>query len=353
MTTRADRPNAEPRALDSVLGELSRALDAAEADPTSRLHSVLLLRRGVVVFERYLTAPVEGPNGPSAPIAFTAEMPRALMSITKTVLALLIGVARDRGLFPDFDTPLLRALPAYADLRSPTLNRVTVRHALTMTAGLYWNEWRSLEGGPDSNAAALETGDPIRFLLNSPLEFEPGTRHVYNSMLSHALLEALRIAVGEPVADFARRVLWEPLGIAPPEWRTLLPGGEVYGGAGLQMRPRDTAKIGRLILDKGAWAGGRVVSADWIEEMTRPYVPVVDPIHHAGGYGYQVWIDRSEFGGRSFVHYDAKGFGGQQLTIVPDLDLVFVVNAGYFRGDRQTVEPLDTLNRLIPLLVSD
>jgi len=353
MTTIDIGPAVEPEALGLDLRELSRTIDAVGSDPASRLHSILLLRRGVLVFERYLTAPTDGPNGPGEPVSHNSEMPHGLMSITKTILALLIGVARDRGLFPELDTPIVEASPAYADLHSSAAKRVTLRHALTMTAGLFWNEWRSIEGGPDSNEAALATSDPVRFLLTSPFEFEPGTRHVYNSMLSHALMGVLRTAVGEPVADFARRVLWEPLGMAAPEWGTLTPGGEVCGGWGLRMRPRDTARIGQLILNRGLWGGAPVVSSAWIDEMTRPQIPVVDPIHHAAAYGYQVWIDRSEIGGRSLVHYDGKGSGGQYLSIVPDLDLVFVVNAGYFGGDRQTAEPLDTLNRLILPFVSD
>jgi CubicO group peptidase (beta-lactamase class C family) len=335
----------------------TRALEDAaartEADATACVHSLLVARYGHLVFERYFTAPFgeAGRRGP--PVRFDADAPHMLRSITKTIVALLFGIARAAGHFPDLDAPILDALPGRAALATPANRRVTIRHALTMTGGFAWNEWRSPPCDlPDSCEAAMTGGDPSCYLLTSAFEHEPGARLNYNSMLSHLLVEAMEAALGEPVKAFARRVLWEPLGIAEPSWETVASGGPVLGGWGIDLRPRDLARIGQLILERGVWRGRRIVPAAWIGEMTAQHVAVADPIHLAPGYGYQIWIGRSESGGRGLVHFDGKGAGGQFLSVVPDLDLVFVMTAGYRGEDRQNSEPLEFLDRHILPFVS-
>src|ERR1700688_4839242 len=99
----------------------------------------------------------------------------------------------------------------------------------------------------------------------------PGTQWNYNSGSTELLGAVLRKATGKPVDELARTLLFGPLGITDVEWYPY-PGGNVSAAAGLRLRPRDLAKIGQLILQRGAWNGAQIVSAGWIDASTTPQI---------------------------------------------------------------------------------
>jgi CubicO group peptidase (beta-lactamase class C family) len=85
-------------------------------------------------------------------------------------------------------------------------------------------------------------------------------------MLLSAILQQ---ATGQPLLDFAREALFEPLGITDVDWFSLTDSGETAAFAGLRLRPRDMARVGQLVLDGGVWNGQRVVSQAWVAEAPR------------------------------------------------------------------------------------
>ena len=112
-------------------------------------------------------------------------------------------------------------------------------------------------------------------------------------MLLAALLQKV---TGKPWTAFAREALFDPLGIDDLEWVIVEPSDEPAAGGGLRLRPRDMAKIGQLVLNKGEWKGQSVVSASWIKDS-------LEPRHKAGdglSYGYQWWLGASDIGGKSY-----------------------------------------------------
>jgi hypothetical protein len=95
----------------------------------------------------------------------------------------------------------------------------------------------------------------------------------------------------------------------------------------LWLRPRDMAKIGQLVLDRGCWNGARVVSENWIDTATAPQIKTIyDGLY----YGYQFWLGASSVSGRQVNWFAAHGQGGQRIFIVPTLDIVAVVTAGNY-----------------------
>ena len=80
----------------------------------------------------------------------------------------------------------------------------------------------------------------------------------------------LERASGKPLEAFAREALFEPLGITDCEWKNYPKNGKIAAAAGLRLRPRDAAKIGQLVLNRGTWNGQQIVSADWIEKSITP-----------------------------------------------------------------------------------
>jgi CubicO group peptidase (beta-lactamase class C family) len=132
-------------------------------------------------------------------------------------------------------------------------------------------------------------------------------------------------ATGKPLAGFADEELFRPLNISEFEW-IKLPAGDAAAASGLRLRPRDMAKIGQLVLNKGRWNGRQLVSEQWLAEATQGR-------YDGWGlnrYGYQWWIGES-----SGVAWIAGwGFGGQRIFIVPDRDLA-VTTAGLYQSNKQ------------------
>ena len=132
-------------------------------------------------------------------------------------------------------------------------------------------------------------------------------------------------ATGRPLDEFAREVLFEPLGIADVEWTRVK--GDTDAGGGLRLRPRDMAKIGQLVLAGGRWNDRQIVSKDWIETSTTSKIKATDDQY----YGYLWWLGRARTNAGVVSWIGALGRGGQSIRIVPESNLVVAVTAGYYQ----------------------
>jgi CubicO group peptidase (beta-lactamase class C family) len=117
---------------------------------------------------------------------------------------------------------------------------------------------------------------------------------------------------------FAQKYLFEPLGIKNYHW-DLDADGVPIGGWGLQMTPREMAKLGYLYLNNGRWDGKQVVSAGWVQQATQPRYETDSD--HGLGYGYQWWTYPTHGA------YAALGRDGQTIFVVPELSLMVVTTA--------------------------
>ena len=147
-------------------------------------------------------------------------------------------------------------------------------------------------------------------------------------------------ATGKRFDVLAATLLFDPLGVSDVAW-TWLPNGDPKNWCCLWMRPRDMAKIGQLVLDRGRWNGGQVVSETWINAATAPQIKT---IYRGLDYGFQFWLGASFVSGKRIDWVEAQGQGGQRIFIVPTLDLVTVVTAGNYYGN-------DRLANLVPQIV--
>jgi CubicO group peptidase (beta-lactamase class C family) len=120
----------------------------------------------------------------------------------------------------------------------------------------------------------------------------------------------------------------------------------------LRLRPRDAAKVGQLVLDKGKWNGRQIVSAKWIEESTKPRMQTIGMLGSIFFYGYQWWMGRTLAPDGEVKWIAGIGLGGQRLFIVPELDLVVMITSGLYTSPRQGVAALDALYKfIVPALV--
>lgn len=274
------------------------------------LHAILLARGDRLFFENYEPG-TSAATGSS--VAYDRGMVHELYSVTKSVTGTLVGIAQDEGLIGSLAQPISTFFPREADLFEDSLRaRITIEHLLTMSAGIQWDETTYPFSGDDSDVA--------RLLLALPMESAPGTRFVYNSGLSILLGEIVKEASGTSADQFAEERLFEPLGIETYSWLKF-PSGTVQAGSGLDLRPRDMAKLGALYLAGGVWNGVQIVSQDWVQQACTAKAPDVS-------YGYHWWIDGLEASDEVAVSCTAAGSAGQYIFVFPDFNLVAVFTAG-------------------------
>jgi CubicO group peptidase (beta-lactamase class C family) len=305
---------------------LCRMADRLAASDDANIHAVLVARGGKLAFERYFRGSDEINSHPVGKITFDADTLHNVKSVTKSVASLAVGIAIDRGLIRSINQPIFSFFPELSDLRSPEKDRIQLVHALTMTMGLKWVEATPATGDENNDEARMHrASDPCRYVLGLPATAPPGQEYFYNTGALTLVSAIIRKATGRPLDEFARETLFEPMGIAKVEWIRVK--GDSDAGGGLRLRPRDMAKIGQLVLAGGRWNDHQIVPRGWIETSTAP------KIEATGGqfYGYLWFLGRSLPNGREVHWAGALGRGGQSIRIVPELDLVVAVTAGYYQ----------------------
>ena len=222
-------------------------------------------------------------------------------SAVKSLLGLLTGILVSDGSIGSVDDPVGLYLPEW---KAGAEGGVTVRHLLTMTAGL--QKWAGSGRGHPGVVAMRNT---TAFVLDLPLDWEPGTRWEYSNEGAQLLSPLLENAAGMPLAAFARERLLDPLGMASSAMMV----DEYYNTVtigGMDTRAEEFARLGQLILNEGDWNGQQLVSKEWIHTM-------LTPSPQNAGYGMTWWLH--EDGAVS-----AAGTFDQILYVFPDLDLVTI-----------------------------
>lgn len=295
----------------------------AFADSPRNLHSLVVVRHGRLVAEAYRDGRDRSTYLPWARrTAFDQDTLHDVRSITKSVVALLWGIAESEGTVPPATTPVLGLLPSLADLRTGGRERITVADLLCMRSGLAWDESGGYARWGNDERGLLWRADPARYVFARPLVAPPGTRFNYNGGLTAVLGLLLEQRTGMSLQDYARQKLFEPLGIRDWEWVADL-RGRTRAYTGLRLLPRDMARIGRLVLDEGRWQGRPLVPASWLRTA-------LAPCGGKGDYGYQWWSGTVWISGQQVGWQGALGNGGQRLFVVPALDLVVVTTAGEY-----------------------
>jgi CubicO group peptidase (beta-lactamase class C family) len=248
-----------------------------------------------------------------------------LASITKSVSSTLIGIAIDKGFIESVDAKVIDLLPEYADaVTDPRFEQITVEHLMTMTSGLEWFEQGSSYNDPrNSEYRMVESEDWVRFVLSRPVRDPPGETFLYNTGGIHLLSAIIKSTTGQYANEFAEEHLFHPMGIRAYQWNRDPRGHPCTGGTdgGVGLRARDLAKFGWLFLHDGTWKGKQIVSPQWIETATRKHQ------QFPGGrssYGYNWFPGSKVVDGKSYDYVASFGYGGQNLFLVPELDLIVV-----------------------------
>jgi CubicO group peptidase (beta-lactamase class C family) len=311
-------PTGPAPAQPSEPAPAARALDFDQVDREARqlprLHSLLVSRRGEVLFERY----------------YSGRRPAAMANIksaSKSVISALIGIAIERRLIPSVDTPVVKYFPELVKDGDARKQTITVEHLLMMRPGL--------EGTSNRNYGAWVTSrNWVQHALARPMFAAPGEEMEYSTGNTHLLSAIITKAAGVSTWQFASEALAKPLGFSLAQWPRD-PQGIYFGGNDMLMTPRQLLAFGELYLNKGRVGDRQIIPESWVKkscegrerrppafERSRDPDGIPDPTRDRK-YGYGWWV--RDFAGEETCF--AWGYGGQYVFVVPDLDLVVVTTS--------------------------
>lgn len=316
------------------------------------VHSIVVARHGKLVFEQYFPGYDQPWGQPDGQHEFTATTRHDMRSVSKSVVSLLVGIAIDRKLIEGVDEPVLKFFPDHQAVKQAGWEAITLRHLLTMSSGIKWDEALAWTDPNNDGPHLVSEADPIGYVLARPVVAPPDVLWTYNGGGTELLGNILEQVSGKPLEAFAREALFQPLGITDVEWKAYK-NGKIAAAAGLRSRPRDAAKLGQLVLNRGQWNGEQVVSADWIVQSITPRFQAVGYFGGTLFYGYQWWMGRSLVGGKEIKWIGAFGWGGQRIFIVPELDLVMMTTTAQYGQPKEGLAAIDILSNIVIPSVRD
>lgn len=277
------------RQVETLFRELEKSREL-------HMHNVMILRNGKVIGEANF-------------YPYRSDLWHFTYSMSKSVVSMAVGflIAEEKL---TLDTKIVDIFRKNVGLFSFIRQKdLTVRHLLTMTSGVSFNETGAISGN-----------DWVKGYLEAFCHHEPGEFFEYNSMNTYMLSAAVTEVAGEPLVEYLRPRLFTPLGITRVFWETC-PKGNNKGGWGLFLCAEDMAKLGQLYLDGGKWNGQQIIPEEWVKESVSAKVV---PPEETGfpGYGYQIWSCKRE------GQFAFNGMLGQNVFVYPDVNMVVVTTAG-------------------------
>jgi len=338
----SDWPTATPESVGLNPAPLNQLAARIEGDSSVNIHSVLIVKGGSLVFERYFSGPDEDWGTDLGVVDFGVDTLHDLRSVSKSVTSALVGIAVGEGRLPGINTDALDLFPAYREHLAPDKRGLRLENILTMTAGLDWFEPPDYTNPGNDEIRMINSPDPVAFVLGRSLATAPGDRFEYNGGLPTLLGYLLEQAYGQRGDQILREKLLEPLGIERFDFRANTSGLLAYA-SGIRLRPRDMAKFGLLYLDGGRWQGRQIVPGEWVRASLTAHAK---PANWAG-YGYQWWIEGFASDAESLLVPMAVGNGNQRIMIVAPLNMVVVVTAGHYNQSENVLWGSDILAQYV------
>jgi CubicO group peptidase (beta-lactamase class C family) len=308
---------ASPAAVGLDAARIDQMTGDVTAGRYGAMHGVVVVRFGWLAVEQY--------------VGWAANEPHTMQSVTKSVTSLLYGIATAGGTLPAgrLDRPVVDLFARYAPIADNDSRKqaLTVRDLLTMRTSMDF--WEQPYPGSPLDVLNRSSGDWTRYIIDRPMTGTPGTVWAYNSGAAILTCSAIRELTGDSPDVIARRTLFAPIGVTGETWFKSPHDGLPHCGGGLGLKLLDLARVGYLVLRRGAWGGVQVVPATWIDSSTRAVTrgaPVFFS-NYGSGYGRFWWLFPTRRGGSDEGVIAASGSGGQWLFIVPSLDLVVAIVA--------------------------
>lgn len=268
---------------------------------------LIILQDGMTRFEGY--ADDHGPEG-----RWTS------FSVAKSITSTLIGAAVKDGVIDSINDRISTYLPGLA---GSAYDDVTLRHLLTMTSGVGWNEEYD---DPTADVARFWTHTPepdtelmTAYMRTLTKAAAAGSVWLYNTGETNLLGIAIEHATGMPLSAYLSEKIWRPYGMAYDAAWILGADGREIGGCCLSASLGDFARFGQFILEGALIDGEPIVPTGWLAKATTKQADIGEP---GRGYGYQWWTNDNG-------SFDARGIFGQGIFIDPANRLVIASNGNW------------------------
>jgi CubicO group peptidase (beta-lactamase class C family) len=289
------------------------------------IHSLLIARNNKLVYEKYWGGKDESWGDDLCFVKYNQDSLHDIRSISKSIVSACIGIALQQGKIKSVDQKVFDFFPQYAKHDTGLKSSLTLKHLLTMTSGLVWNEDIPYTNPENSEIQMTRSKDVVEFVLSSPMEHEPGKVWKYNGGTTQLLAAIIEKTSGQKVDVFANQYLFQPLAINRFQW-IKYPGTALPAAAsGLRLSSRDLLKFGLLYFNEGQWNGKQVIPPKWVTESFEPHVN-----RGTGKYGYQFWIWSDTIMNRPLQMVAAIGNGDQRIYFDRQHKLLVVITAGNY-----------------------
>jgi CubicO group peptidase (beta-lactamase class C family) len=286
-----------------------RRFDLFDYLSTNRVAGILVLKNGEIALEEYA-------------LGFASNTRWASFSMAKSVASTLLGAALVDGYIASLDDPVDRYVPG---LRGGAYDGVSIRHVLTMSSGVCWNETYTDPKSDRRKVLELQiaqsAGSVLRYMNSLSRCGQPGSVWNYNTGETYVLGAVIEGATHRPLADYLSDKIWSRSGMEQDAtWWLESPNGNGWGGSGIGATLRDYGRFALIAADDGRVDGRSITPVGWFNEA--------GAAHRIGGkmidYGYMWWIPPQT----ESVHagaFEAIGIFGQFMYINPREHLVIVV----------------------------
>jgi CubicO group peptidase (beta-lactamase class C family) len=267
------------------------------------IHGIVVVKDNQIVTEEYF-------------YGFNENKYHPIHSVSKSFAATLVGIATDEGKIKSLETPLLNFFPKYTEILSQHgKDSIKLCHVLSMTAGFTWDEQSFSYFDQRNSLVKMQSNqDGLAYLFSQPLTCKPGKKYVYNTGLSIVIEPIIQNITNKPYHEYLKEHLMDPLEITNYK----------HDIGGLYLCPRDMAKYGNMFLNDGKYGERQIVSEQWVERSLNRF-ETCKPSYWNHWYPVVFCHD-----GIMIHAFQAGGFGGQSITIIPKLKTVVALTGGNF-----------------------
>lgn len=258
---------------------------------------------------------------------YWSETIHDIRSAGKGVTALLLGIAIDKGLVKSTEQTIYDFFPS--NKNEATRKSIKIKHLLNMSSGLYADD--NDNNAPGNTGNWILKDNWVDFAMALPVSFKPGDKYVYTDVCPMLIGAIIEKQSGMKLSEFAKKNLFEPLGIREFYWYTA-PNGSTGPMGNLYITGVAFAKIGSVVANNGDFNGKRIVSASWIKEICSINFDVSHDNPFASGYGTFWFKTTKNINGKSYECVFASGNGGNLLFVVPKENLVVALQSSAYGG---------------------
>jgi CubicO group peptidase (beta-lactamase class C family) len=314
-----DLPRADLSSVKMSQDTISKLIQLINSNPPNDFRGMVVIKNNKLVVEEYFNT-------------YWRETIHDIRSAGKGVTSLLLGIAIDQGLIKSVEQSIYDFLPS-PKFKQPDKDGhqdIKIKHLLTMSSGLSADD--NDEKSPGSSLNWLTKDDWVNFAISLPMIFTPGKKYVYNDVCPMLIGAIIEETSGKKLSDFAKQNLFTPLGIREFYWYTAS-NGRTGPMGNLYISTLDFAKLGQLLINKGQWQGKKIISPEWIVEISKKRFDIAKDDPFANAYGYFWFSMTKEIDGKKYDCVYASGNGGNLLFVIPTENLVVsLTSSAYGQG---------------------